>query len=448
MRFLYTILFFLILPFIFLRLWIKGRKSPGYRQRWSERLGWVQPCDKPVIWLHAVSLGELMAARPLIHELQAKFSDHIIFISNMTVTGSKLAQQLAQNNPQIRHAFVPYDLPFAIQRFLNRLKPEIAIVMETELWPNLLHYTAKYRIPILLANARLSEKSFHGYRKLKIFFKPLLQKIDCIAAQTQADAERFIQLGATANNVQVFGNIKYDVAIPEQLIEQGRQFRESLGRERAVLIAASTHAGEETKVLASFSKLLEKYPNALLILVPRHPERFEEVATLCQNRGFSFLRRSQKPQNFDSTQIFLGDSMGELFFYYAVADIAFVGGSFAAVGGHNLLEPAALQIPVLSGPQLHNFTEISNLLLAAKGLLVVNDENELLQTWKKLLSDRQLCVEIGKNAQNVVNKNKGAILRYLDYLGQQLSFTAEKFSYLSPAAKKLSQYSPPLKKGD
>lgn len=421
MRNLYSILFYLALPFIFLRLIWKGRKIPGYRQRWPQRLGFI-PEQKPgTIWLHAVSLGELIAARPLINALRKNFPKYPVLITNMTASGAGLAAQMA--NDDIKYAYLPYDVPTAVNRFLDRAQPKLAVIMETELWPNLIHYTAKRGIPILIANARLSERSCKGYRKIKFLTEPLLQDITVIAAQTQADAQRFIDLGASAAKTPAWGNIKFDVPYPEELVAKGRALRQSWGEPRPILIAASTHGGEEEKVLTAFAQLRESYPQALLILVPRHPERFDEVAALCQKRGFSTVRRSQNLPCSPETAVFVGDSLGEMFVYYAAADIAFVGGSFAPIGGHNLLEPAALGLPIITGPNMMNFVEITQLLTNASALINVEDENGLLSAWRELLADKSRQQQMGQNAQQVVADNKGALERHVNFIGHQLQMS-------------------------
>ncbi|HVV68463.1 MAG TPA: lipid IV(A) 3-deoxy-D-manno-octulosonic acid transferase [Gammaproteobacteria bacterium] len=419
MRYLYSLLFYLSTPAIFLRLWWKGRKLPGYRQRWAERLGFIQSMAADgCIWLHAVSVGELIAARPLITSLQARYPQLTLVITNMTASGSGLAAQLA--GERLRYYYVPYDMPDVVNRFLNRTRPRLAIIMETELWPNLLHYTSKRKIPILLANARLSGKSAQGYQHIAMLVKPMLQKISVIAAQTQEDAKRFKALGADPARTLVWGNMKFDVKTPLDLVEKGQALRASWGQRRPTLIAASTHAGEEEQILQAFTELRKTWPTSLLILVPRHPDRFDEVAVLCQKRGFSTIRRSQGQACTPETQIFLGDSLGELFLYYAAADVAFVGGSLVAVGGHNLLEPAALGLPIVTGPQLFNFTEIYHLLQQVNAVICVNNEKELATTWSALLEDEAKRIQMGEQARMVVETNRGAVEKHLDYIATQM----------------------------
>jgi 3-deoxy-D-manno-octulosonic-acid transferase len=412
MRYLYTVLFYLALPAIFIRLWWKGKKTPAYRQRWAERLGYIKPLSASnCLWVHAVSLGEMIAAKPLIEALSKTYPEKTILVTTMTVTGSNFAQKLA--NQQIQHVFIPYDIPDAIHRFLNRTRPLCAVVMETELWPNLLYYTARRNIPILLANARLSQASMQGYLKIRWLIKHTIADIRYIAAQTQADAERFLQLGAKTEQLRVLGNLKFDVSLPHTLIDQGRELRRSWGEHRPTLIAASTHATEEEKVLTAFTTVQKTYPNALLILVPRHPERFNEVANLLQQRGFAFMRRSEHKTCDNNTTVFLGDSVGEMFLYYAMTDIVFIGGSFIKLGGHNPLEPAALSLPIITGDCVFNFREVFRLLHDAHGAVTVVDETQLAQAWLELLGDEKRRLTMGENAQAVVAQNRGALARHV-----------------------------------
>ena len=419
MRYLYSLTFYLLFPMILLRLWWKGLKVPAYRQRLKERLGFFPTLPEPgCIWIHAVSLGEMIIAIPIINALKKRYPHLKFLITTMTVTGSGLASK--QVNDELSHVYVPYDLPGVVQRFLNRVQPRMLIIMETELWPNLLHYTASRKIPILLANARLSERSARGYRFIPALTRQMLLNINLIAAQTKEDAERFNRLGADSKRVAVVGNVKFDTPVPMELVEQGYALRRSWMGSRPTVIAASTHAGEEEKILKAFSELIKTFPEALLILVPRHPERFEEVALLCKKCGYSVVRRSEnQPCNME-TQVFLGDSLGELFLYYAASDVAFVGGSLVPIGGHNLLEPAALGLPIISGPHIFNFARISKLLQEADALVWVDDEKSLAKIWSELLSDEFRRTEMGKRGMGVLEGNRGALQRHLDSIAELL----------------------------
>jgi 3-deoxy-D-manno-octulosonic-acid transferase len=413
MRYIYSILFYLALPFIFLRLWLKSRKNSGYMQDWRQRLGLIKPLDaQPCIWIHAVSVGEMITAKPLLQALQQHYPNAQFVITNMTPTGLALAKQMQGNN--LHHYYVPYDFPGAVTRFLNNIQPQLLIIMETELWPNLIHYTAQRKIPIVLANARLSEKSARGYQKIRSLVQDMLQAIRLILVQTQAEAERYVALGASRNNIVVTGSIKFDVPAPMDKVEEGHLLRASWGERRPTLIAASTHAGEEELVLQAFTELRKKHPEALLILVPRHQERFDMVAQLCVKQGFSVVRRTDQQPCTVATQIFLGDTLGELFLYYAAADIAYVGGSLVPVGGHNLLEPAVIGLPIITGHYLFNFTEIFNLLNKEQAVVKVDDAAGLAQTAILLLEDEARRQRMGLAAQQVVEKNRGALKKQLD----------------------------------
>lgn len=420
MRYLYSLLFYISLPLIFLRLWWKGIKVPDYRCRWLERLGFIKPLPQTgCIWIHAVSFGEMILAIPLIRRLKKDYPNQVILITTMTVTGSKLAQQ--QQDERVFHTYLPYDLPDTVQRFLLRIQPRMLILMETELWPNIIHYSSRNKIPILLANARLSNRSIHGYRFLFTLTRGMLTKIDLIAAQSQEDADRFLSLGASQDNLMVTGSMKFDIPVPMDLVAMGKAFRESWRISRPVIIAASTHATEEEKVLKAFIEVKKIIPGTLLILVPRHPERFDEVASLCKNGQFSVIRRSEKAPCTAETEIFLGDTLGEMFFYYAAADVAFVGGSFAPIGGHNLLEPAALGLPIISGPHVFNFKEIFRLLNEVGVANCVEDEMALAKLWTELLPKKLENPLLGEQGRQVVEKNRGAIEKHCHWISEQLA---------------------------
>lgn len=413
MRPLYSILFYVALPVIYLRLWWKGQKNPLYRKGWQERLGVSSTLltGKSVIWVHAVSVGEMIAARPLIQQLQANYPDHQIMITNMTPTGLALAKQIQGNN--IHCSYVPYDVPFAIEKFLNRIQPKLIIIMETELWPNLIHIAANRKIPIIIANARLSEKSFQSYKRIKKMTHSMLKRLSLILAQTQSEAERFITLGANPDQLKVSGNIKFDVPVPEDQVLAGKILRSSWGK-RPVWIAASTHAGEESQILEAFNRIRQILPETLLVLVPRHQERFSEVASLCIHQGFNLVRRTQNSLCDAETQIFLGDTLGELYLYYATADVAFVGGSLIPVGGHNPLEPAALGLPIVSGNQWFNFRAIYELLKTHQAVIEVNHSASLAKEVLLLLRDKITSQQMGKRAQQVVFENRGALASQME----------------------------------
>lgn len=418
MRLLYTYLFYVLLPLIFLRLLWRSRAAPAYRRRWGERLayfpamGGAQP-----IWIHAVSVGETLAAVPLVQALQTRFPGVPILMTTTTPTGSERVR--AAFGDQVQHVYAPYDVPAIVQRFLDKTRPRLVIVMETELWPNLFHAVRARDIPLLIANARLSERSVRGYRRLGALVRSTMACIDVIAAQSRADAERYALIGATQEQLRITGNIKFDMPLVDEPRQTGLALRRGWGMERPVWIAASTHEGEDEQVLAAHRRLLIEYPELLLILVPRHPERFDRVASLCQEQGFAVARRSLGDVGVGK-QVYIGDTMGELMQMYAAADAAFVGGSLVASGGHNLLEPAVLGLVPVTGPHLFNFQQIAELLAAADALEVVDEEAALAACIERLLADAALRQEAGARAKQVVEANRGALARTLDLIAARL----------------------------
>ena len=422
-RTLYTLLFHLGLPLVAIRLWLRARKAPAYARRIGERFALNLPVMQPGgIWVHAVSVGESIAAAPMIRELLKRYPQLPITVTCMTPTGSERIQALFANEPRIQHCYLPYDLPWAAARFLERVKPRLGVIMETELWPNHIHQCAKRGIPVALANARLSARSAKGYARFAGLTRPMLEEMSLIAVQTEAEAERFRLLGARPECVEVTGSIKFDLSIDPQLLINARALREQWqAQERPVWIAASTHEGEDEIVLSAHRQLLASYPNGLLILVPRHPERFNSVFQLCQREGFATVRRSSGEPVAAQTQVLLGDTMGELLFLYALADSAFVGGSLVPNGGHNLLEPAALAKPVLSGPHLFNFLEIAAKLREAAALEEVEDAQGLALAVQRLFELPQDAQRMAEAGLKVMQLNQGALQRLLDGLARLMA---------------------------
>ncbi len=420
-RTLYTLLFHLGLPLVALRLFLRSRKAPAYARRIGERFAMNLPVmRKGGIWVHAVSVGESIAAAPMIRALLQAYPQLPITITCMTPTGSERVQAMFADEPRVQHCYLPYDLPWAAGRFLDHVQPKLAVIMETELWPNHIHQCAKRGIAVALANARLSERSARGYARFAGLTRPMLAEMSLIAVQTEAEAERFRQLGARAECVQVTGSIKFDLRIDEQLLPRARALREQWqAAQRPVWIAASTHEGEDEVILAAHRQLLEHHGDALLILVPRHPERFNSVFALCSAQ-FPTVRRSSTAAVAADTAVLLGDTMGELLFLYALADIAFVGGSLVPNGGHNLLEPAALSLPVISGPHLFNFLEIAAMLRDAGALQEVDDAQGLAAEIRRLIELPQDARRMGEAGRAVMKANQGALQRLLDGLGRLL----------------------------
>ncbi|UVL46661.1 lipid IV(A) 3-deoxy-D-manno-octulosonic acid transferase [Pseudomonas moraviensis] len=419
-RTLYTVLFYLGLPLVAIRLWLRARKAPAYAKRIGERFTLGMPTLQPGgIWVHAVSVGESIAAAPMIRALLQRYPALPITVTCMTPTGSERIQALFANEPRIQHCYLPYDLPCAAARFLDRVQPKLAVIMETELWPNHIHQCAKRGIPVALANGRLSERSARGYGRFSKLTAPMLAEMSLFAIQTEDEAQRFRDLGARPQAVEVTGSIKFDLTIDPQLLQRAAELRSHWqAQDRPVWIAASTHEGEDEVLLDAHRRLLSSHPDALLILVPRHPERFNSVFELCQREGFATVRRSTGAKVDAQTSVLLGDTMGELLFLYALADSAFVGGSLVPNGGHNLLEPAALAKPVLSGPHLFNFLDIAAQMREAGALVEVDDAEGLaieVQRLFELPRDAQRMAEAGLA---VMRRNQGALQRLLDSLGR------------------------------
>ncbi|OJT52243.1 lipid IV(A) 3-deoxy-D-manno-octulosonic acid transferase [Pseudomonas moraviensis] len=419
-RTLYTALFYLGLPLVAIRLWLRARKAPAYAKRIGERFTLGMPTLQPGgIWVHAVSVGESIAAAPMIRALLERYPALPITVTCMTPTGSERIQALFANESRIQHCYLPYDLPCAAARFLDRVQPKLAVIMETELWPNHIHQCAKRGIPVALANGRLSQRSAKGYGRFSKLTAPMLAEMSLLAVQTEAEAQRFRDLGARSETVDVTGSIKFDLTIDPQLLQRAADLRSQWqAQDRPLWIAASTHEGEDEVVLDAHRRLLANHPDALLILVPRHPERFNSVFDLCQREGFATVRRSTGANVDAQTSVLLGDTMGELLFLYALADSAFVGGSLVPNGGHNLLEPAALAKPVLSGPHLFNFLDIAAQLREAGALAEVDDAEGLaveVQRLFELPRDAQRMAEAGLA---VMRRNQGALQRLLDGLAR------------------------------
>lgn len=420
-RFLYSLLFHLGLPLVGLRLLWRAWKAPAYARRIGERFALGLPPLKPGgIWVHAVSVGESIAAAPMIRALMARHPELPITVTCMTPTGSERIQTMFSaeiSDGRVQHCYLPYDLPWAAARFLNRVQPRLAVVMETELWPNHIHQCATRGIPVVLANARLSERSARGYARFAKLTAPMLAELSWIAVQTEAEAKRFRQLGARPECVAVTGSIKFDLTIDPELPRRAAALREQWeASERPVWIAASTHAGEDEVVLAAHRRLLSLHPEALLILVPRHPERFNAVFELCRQQGFATCRRTTGEPVTAEHQVLLGDTMGELLFLYALGDSAFVGGSLVANGGHNLLEPAALGKPVLSGPHLFNFLEIAAQLRDAGALCEVTDAAALAGQLALLWEQPEDARRMHDAGLAVLAANQGALRRLLNGL--------------------------------
>ncbi|WP_129139795.1 lipid IV(A) 3-deoxy-D-manno-octulosonic acid transferase [Modicisalibacter coralii] len=410
-RRLYSGVLYLAAPLIGWRVWRES--APGHPRR--ERLGCIpRQAPAPRLWIHTASVGEVVTAAPLIRGLIQRYPATAIIVTTMTATGAERVDSLFRG--EVSHYFLPLDFPGATRRFLDRLAPTLAIVAETELWPNLLEACAQRSVPVLLANGRLSEGAFHTYRRFAALSHGMLQQVAWVGAKSSLDAERFRALGCPSERVVVTGALKFDLQVDERLRADSERLRSRWG-ERPVWVAGSTHPGEDEAVLAAHARLRRSHPQALLVLVPRHPQRFEAVAELCRSQGVSLARRSRGETPTADTAVLLGDTMGELMRFYGAADLAFVGGSLVPVGGHNLLEPAALGTPVLSGPQLDNLREIADTLAAANARCEVSDGDALGDALIALFDDPDERRRLGAAGQAVVDDNRGALARTLAEVG-------------------------------
>lgn len=414
-RLLYSTLFALCLPFVFLKLLWRGYKAPEYRPRKRERFGLFKaPALRHSIWFHTVSVGELLAAEPVIREIQRRFPERSIVITSMTPTSSALIHKLFGRT--VFHVYAPYDLPLFVGSFLRKIKPEFLVIMETELWPNMIHKTHKLGCPVVIANARLSERSARGYQRLRPAISWMLDGLSMVLCQYPNDAQRFRDLDIAANKIHVTGSVKYDIEIADDSLREGVAIRAALGTDQKIWIAASTHEGEDALLLDVHAKLYQRFPGLVLVLVPRHPERFESTYQLAKRYGFRCDRRTTHACIDNQTDVFVVDTMGELMAFYAAADIAFIGGSFVEIGGHNPIEPAVLSKPILMGPHIFNFEAICEQLIAAEGLQVVADSLQLEQAMVQLLDSPEEVAARGAKAASVVQGGRGAVNRVVDHL--------------------------------
>ncbi|HAS6214066.1 TPA: 3-deoxy-D-manno-octulosonic acid transferase [Vibrio vulnificus] len=409
-RLLYTLLLALAAPLLLFGLYRSKPNKPKFGQRWKEHFGITPKLDgqNQPLWIHAVSVGESLAAIPLIKAIKEKTPDQVIVVTTTTSTG---AEQIAKLGNLVEHRYMPIDFAFAVRGFLKAINPAKMLIIETELWPNTLATVHKANIPIIVVNARLSEKSQQNYAKVQSLFNlihPCLSKVLC---QSQADADRFAKLGVPTSKLCVTGSIKFDIHISDEIKRQGVELRTLLGQQRPVWIAASTHKGEDEQVLNAHRQVLDTHPNALLILVPRHPERFDSVFELCQTQGFETVRRTQTNSVADSTQVYLGDTMGEMLILLGAADVCFMGGSLVGdkVGGHNVLEPAALGVPVITGPSYYNFKDIVDRLLVDNNIEVANDYKCITLSLQKYFSDERLALAEKQKLLNFVSINSGSL---------------------------------------
>ena len=411
MRILYNLLTYLLLiPFGCYWI-IRGLGNRTYFDRLGQRFGFGFPPVGGCIWVHAVSVGEVQAAVPLIRALAKRFPNQRLLITTVTPTGAARVKALFGDT--VQHCYIPFEFPNAVNSFFSAVRPEAAMIMETEIWPNLYRGCGIRKIPLILVSARISPKSVPGYRKLLPLIRETLSHGIIIAAQSQVDADRFLALGASSVRTWVTGNIKFDVELDPDITRQGELLRSDLFGERPVWIAASTHNGEEQQVLEAHRSLLKQFPELLLILVPRHPERFAGVRGLIESKAFSVISRTDEQPCDTSTEVFLVDTMGEVPLFYAASDIAFVGGSLVPIGGHNLLEPAVQGLPIVSGPHMFNAQDIADMFVELGACRIVDDSTQLATTVAELIANPLEAEQLGRNGLAVLQKNRGALERLL-----------------------------------
>jgi 3-deoxy-D-manno-octulosonic-acid transferase len=412
LRLLYTLAMYLVTPLIMLRLFARGVRYGDYHRRWRERFGFFHaPGFRGSLWVHAVSVGEVSAAEPLVKALRRDYPNAPLVLTTVTPTGSERVRQLFGDS--VFHVYLPYDLPFAVSQFLRRVRPRLAIIVETEIWPNLYFACHKRGIPMMIVNARLSERSLRGYKPLYGLVRSALRCVRQISAQSRTDAARYRLLGAEPSQIVVSGNLKFDMPVPDGAVAEGAKLRGQWGARRPVWIAASTHEGEEMAVLEAHLEVLKRLPDALLLIAPRHPERFKAVEHSVHSLGFALATRSVDRVPAAAHQVFVIDSMGELMPFYAAADLAFVGGSLVPIGGHNVLEPASLAKPVLVGPHTFNFEEITLTLIREGGAVRVADQRQLGRDALELLRDAARRGRMGEAAREVFDSERGAVGRVM-----------------------------------
>lgn len=418
LRGLYSLALYLLLPITVYHLIWRGFRVREYFKRWDERYAsYPESGGQPRVWLHAVSVGEVNAAAPLVNALRQQRPDIRWIITTITPTGSERVRALWGD--ALDHVYLPYDVPGSVGRFLEHFRPSLALILETELWPNMLFGCRDRRIPVYILNARLSARSLRGYRVLRPLIGRALRTVTCVAAQSQADAERFVELGARPEQVRALGNLKFDITPPDpaQVLET---FRTHVPQTRPVWIAASTHEGEEAAVVDIHRQLRQRHPDALLLWAPRHPERFAKVEALAREQGWTVATRREQQWPGKANEVFVIDTLGELMAFYACAQVAFVGGSLQPIGGHNLLEPAAMGTPALTGPHLHNFAEISRRMEEAGAVEICADAATVGAEIERLLADAEARARMIDAGRALVANGRGALQQTLALIGPEL----------------------------
>ena len=412
-RALYSWLLRLAFPYVCLRVFWRGLRNRDYWRRIPERFGFIEPLSSThVIWVHAVSVGEVRAAAPLVQSLRERYPDHRIVLTVMTPTGSATARSLFGD--RVAHCYAPYDYPSVVNRFLDRTRPALVLILEKELWPNLVHFSRARGIPVCVANAQLGEKSLRGWRRLGDLATATFSQVTAYAAQTDADARRLVAAGARPDSVQEVGSIKFELNLSPELPAHAAELRRNWGAARPVWLAASTHEGEETEVLRAHTVLKARFPGLLLVLAPRHPERFDTVARLCERTGFAVARRSvQHGELASAVDVLVGDTMGELQIFYGACDVSFIGGSLVPAGGHNFLEAAAVGKPFVFGPDMRNIEEIARLAVARDAGIQIARAEQLAEAIGSFLADAGRRARAGDAGRRMVEENRGALARTL-----------------------------------
>jgi 3-deoxy-D-manno-octulosonic-acid transferase len=408
-RFFYFIALYLWLPITYIKIWRKGRQSPEYRKRWGERLGFftIDKKNQNGICFHCVSVGETLAAIPLIKKVQQQYPQLPITVTTMTPTGSEQVRLAFADS--VFHVYLPFDTPGAVKRFLTKVRPKLLVIIETELWPNLLHFSRLNNTKILVANARLSERSAAGYQRFNRITHKMMQDISHVSAQTEQDGQRYCQLGLAKNKLSVSGSIKFDILLEQSLKQKSQLLRQQWAPHRPVWVVGSIHIDELNDIFLAFEQVLTSVPDLLLVVVPRHPEYFQSISEQIKKSTFNMIKRSDNCSPDSGVQIVLGDTMGELLLFWGIADIAFVGGSLIECGGHNPLEPAVFSLPIITGPHVYNFTVIYELLKLNEGVLFASDAEELATRVLTLLQEPLYRKTVGKNACLVVEENRGTL---------------------------------------
>ncbi len=413
LRILYLLLTHLLAPIVIAVEGWRELRDPAQRGRVKQRLGFVTPQSKPgCVWVHAVSVGEVQAAAALVRELKQRVPGLDIVLTTVTATGAERARTIF--GPEVGHCYLPYDLPGAVRRFLDRIRPSLAIMLETEIWPTLYREIGRRNLPLAIASARISDRSVGRYRRMSSLVRESLSGNVSVGAQTPADAARFLALGADQGKLRVTGNVKFDLQIPEAIVAAGRELRSSRAHGRPVWIAGSTHEGEEAAALAAHAIIRSRYPSALLLLVPRHPQRFEAVQALLAKSGSRYAKRSSGSPPAAQDEVYLVDTIGELQMFYAAADVAFVGGSLVPVGGHSLLEPALLGLPVIAGPWMQNAREVAELLAGAGALTTVRSGDQLAARVLECFDDPGRARAEAAKGRDAVAANRGAVGRIVE----------------------------------